>query len=126
MTAADVNWSDPKSIEAFVLWCITWDCPQHFYRTWPWRMVRAEVMALDRNECQLCKAQGKYTKAKVAHHVNHLRQRPDLALDIFFTDRFGKERRNIIAVCFDCHEAEHKRLDALHAQKNQPVTIERW
>lgn len=126
LKATDVDWGDGKSVTAFVGWCIVNDCVERFYKTYPWQRVRAEVMTLDHGECQLCKARGLYSPAKVAHHINYLRNRPDLALCIWYVDAAGQRRRNIIAVCNDCHEAEHKRLELLHQPKREPVTPERW
>ena len=127
MLASEVDWYDVQSVSRFVLWCIENDCMQHFYRTYQWRKVRDAVMALDHDECQLCRAEGRYARAKVAHHVNPLKLRPDLALSIWCTDTQGRRSRNIIAVCNPCHERIENRIEKLHAaNRKAPLTQERW
>ena len=69
-----------------------------------WRALSAEVLRLDRRECQLCKARGKFCRAVMVHHVNHVKHRPDLALDMFYTNADGNRKRNLISVCKTCHE----------------------
>ena len=78
----------------------------HRFYTWKkWRKIRAEVLKLDHNECVVCKAKHKRypQRAYVVHHVHHLKDRPDLALEIW--DEEGK--RNLISVCSSCHEELH-------------------
>ena len=54
-----------------------------FY-SWPeWRRLKAEVLRLDHFECQECRKKGRYTKGYIVHHINHLKDRPDLALSAF-------------------------------------------
>ena len=84
-----------------------------------------EVLALDHYECQYCKAKGRYRRAKVVHHVNHLRDRPDLALSIWFRDAKGIRRRQLISTCWDCHEEQHPERLRKKASK-PPLTPERW
>lgn len=74
-------------------------CPRRhgFYKTAAWRRMRAWVLARDCYECQACKRRGLVTKATDVHHIQHLSQRPDLALD----------PDNLIALCKSCHNAEH-------------------
>ena len=59
-------------------------------------------MRYDRYECQLCKAKGRYRKGVIVHHVKHLKDRPDLALQIW-----DGEERQLITVCKQCHEKLH-------------------
>ena len=76
-----------------------------FYVTAEWRSLSAYVIEkLDHNECQLCKAKGRYRRADLVHHVNHVKRRPELALDIYYTDADGERKRNLISVCKCCHE----------------------
>lgn len=100
-----------------------------FYRTYLWKQKSAEVRRLDRNECQICKARGRYRRAELVHHVNHLKDRPDLALDIYYTAADGTKRRNLISVCKDCHENvchPEKLLEAQRVKKQSFETPERW
>lgn len=75
-----------------------------FYVTGEWRGLSAQVLKEDRYECQLCRARGRYRKADLVHHVNHVKRRPDLALDMYYLDGDGKRKRNLISVCRQCHE----------------------
>ena len=50
-----------------------------FYNDRGWRRISHEVMREQHNECQLCRQHGRYSRAKVVHHVCYLRKRPDLA-----------------------------------------------
>lgn len=95
-----------------------------FY-SWPeWRELRTYVRSkMDRNECQHCKAKGRYRRGYIVHHVKHLRERPDLALSI--TDEETGERQ-LVTLCKLCHEEEHpESLRPVNA-KAEPVTEERW
>lgn len=94
-----------------------------FYWSSPWQRLRSYVLDLDRHECQICKARGRYSRADIVHHVKHLRERPDLALSVYDPDT---GERQLISVCKACHEAEHpealRRLDS----KSPALTPERW
>lgn len=92
-----------------------------FYVSPAWRARRKQVLALDRYECQRCKARGRYARAVVVHHVAHLKERPDLALSVFGDDG---QTRQLVSVCKQCHEM-------LHAQEfrcvvGDALTVERW
>ena len=69
---------------------------EHDFYYWPqWRAVRAEVLALDKGECQRCRElKHRYKHAVLVHHVKHLRDRPDLALSIWDGDE-----RQLVSVC---------------------------
>ena len=93
---------------------------------WPeWQRLRADVLQLDRFECQLCRARGRYSRATLVHHVKHLRDRPDLALSLF--DPATGERQ-LVSVCKRCHEAEHPEALQRHRfePREAPLTAERW
>ena len=95
-----------------------------FY-SWPeWERTRQQVLTLDHYECVRCKAHGKYSPAVLVHHVNHLKDAPELALSI--TDENGK--RQLVSLCRACHELEHpERLrPAWTAKIENPLTVERW
>lgn len=91
---------------------------------WPeWQSLRDEVIRLDRRECQLCKAKGRYRRATIVHHVKHLRDRPDLALSIWDPDT---GERQLVSVCKRCHEEEHPEALVPFRPKSEPLTVERW
>lgn len=99
--------------------------PHEFYTWVRWLAVRAEVLSLDKNECQCCREKYKrYRKADTVHHVNHFKDRPDLALEIYYNDPATHEkRRNLVSLCHDCHEEAH---GYRKRKKGEPLTEERW
>ena len=78
-----------------------------FYNGRQWRRLSHEIMTEQHHECQLCKERGRHRRARLIHHVNELKKRPDLAYERYYTDEHGTIRRNLIALCQDCHEAQH-------------------
>ena len=93
-----------------------------FYNSPQWRKLRKEVIAENKNECQDCKAKGYYTKANTVHHEQYVRKHPRLALSKTYTFK-GKEYKNLIPLCHDCHEARH---GYRQKEKKEPLTKERW
>ena len=80
---------------AYARWCIETDVHK-FYIWGKWLDKREEVLMMDRRECQRCKEKYKrYTKATTVHHINHLKKRPDLALEIFFYDIGEKKKKKL-------------------------------
>lgn len=101
-----------------------WDVTcKRFYNSNVWREVRAQVLKLDHNECQLCKDRGLFTQAQTVHHVIHLRDNPDLALSIYYSNK-----RQLISLCNDCHNKVHpEKSKAFKEDKEEePLTCERW
>ena len=96
-----------------------------FYTSRTWKRQRKEVLALDNNECQKCKSQGKYKRATMVHHVNHLKDRPDLAMEVWYIDAAGVKRRQLLSLCDDCHEEEHPERMRQNKPKPEPWP-ERW
>ena len=94
-----------------------------FYRSRTWKRVAHEVRQIDRNECQLCKACGRYSRGEIVHHIKHLRDRPDLAMDIY--DPITGERQ-LITVCKRCHEREHMGTLIKTGNKDGFTNEERW
>lgn len=56
----------------------------------------------------MCKKRGLFRKATIVHHIKHLKDRPDLALD----------ENNLISLCGSCHDIVHpeklKKHDNIH------------
>ena len=100
--------------------CMTDTEANAFYHTYEWTKKRAEVLKLDHNECQRCKANGRYTKATTVHHVKHLKDRPDLALSIWD----GNERQ-LVSLCQSCHNLEHPEK-ASKGKRKEVITKEFW
>ena len=97
-----------------------------FYVSYAWKKKRREVLAMDKCECQKCKARGRYSRATMVHHVKHLRDRPDLALSIWDVEPDGKKVRQLVSLCDGCHAAEHPEQLKRYKQKKKPLTEERW
>lgn len=109
----------------FARWCVENDT--HKFYVWAkWRKVRAKVLRSDRYECQRCKnVYHRYRRADTVHHVNHLKDRPDLALSMYYDDPVKQlRRRNLISLCHECHEELHGYRK--RAAEAEPVTEERW
>lgn len=98
-----------------------------FYKTQDWQMLRNEVLEEAHYECEKCRERGLYSRAKLVHHENEVRDRPDLALSKYYTDEEGNKKKNLLALCQNCHEEEHER--AYIGQTNSPkgfTNEERW
>ena len=105
------------------------DREHEFYDWDEWRRkMRPQVLKLDNNECQLCKAGGRVRSSSqgwrmIVHHVKHLRDRPDLALSVFDPDT---GERQLVTVCKECHERLHPEGQRQFAPASPPFTVERW
>ena len=88
-----------------------------FYQSKPWRSLRIEALERDHYECQECKRQGRVGPAQNVHHIKEVKTHPHLALDL----------NNVEAVCVNCHNKEHKRLEK-YIRKKKPkfMNEERW
>ena len=83
-----------------------------FYHTREWTAKRTEILARDKGACMRCRQRGRYTPATHVHHIKHLREAPELALD----------SDNLISLCGECHEAVHPEKHKRKGFRN----IERW
>ena len=70
---------------------------QQFYDSARWKRVAAKRMRMDGYKCQICKRYGRMVEATQVHHIEHLEDAPDRALDI----------TNLISLCRRCHNAQH-------------------
>lgn len=68
-----------------------------FYICKDWKKKRKEILRRDHYECQRCKQNHKVSKATTVHHIKHLKEHPELALD----------DDNLESLCSDCHNLEH-------------------
>lgn len=93
-----------------------------FYNGREWKKKRAEVLKLDNYECVICKAKGRYSKAAIVHHVKHLRDCPELGLEIYH-----EGQRQLVSLCKSCHEDQHPEAFMQNAKMfEEPLTVERW
>lgn len=119
----------------WILSLVAQDSMWQFYQSREWKRFRREILRTHPHRCYLCerkkparltllrmpweKQKGPDDKRPVAivHHVNEVRQRPDLALSEH--DEAGKP--NVIVICPACHWDEHHQRNTL-AEK----IPERW
>nr|DAO40316.1 MAG TPA: NinG recombination protein [Caudoviricetes sp.] len=97
-----------------------------FYCCTQWVQLSHRVMKMDKYECQICKERGRYRRAELVHHVNHVKDAPDKALDIWYKDADGNDQRNLISVCKDCHETVCHPERLRRYKSKPPLTRERW
>ncbi len=97
-----------------------------FYDSKEWRKKRKDILRRDHNECQLCKGKGKFARATTVHHIKPRQIYPELELCDYYTDEDGKQQRNLISVCRDCHESVCHPERLRHTVPGEPVTAERW
>ncbi len=102
------------------------DRVEQFYLTDDWRELRQDVLDDFHNECQECLKQGKVTTDELCvHHVNEVRNRPELALSRFFVDAEGQTQPNLVPLCKVCHNIVHEKLKK-HIKKDKFINEERW
>lgn len=94
------------------------------YKTKEWKKLREEVLKLDHYQCTRCgrifskkDIETGYTKKRsdtpVIHHNFEKEKYPEYKYDIWVkvseTADSEKIVRNLVTLCFDCHEIIHKR-----------------
>lgn len=70
---------------------------ENFYKSAKWIAKRKKILRRDKYMCQECRKYGKMTPATYVHHIQHLEDRPDLAL----------VDSNLESVCLACHNKLH-------------------
>ena len=96
-----------------------------FYKTKQWLDLKQSILNKFRNECQECLKLGKYSQARNVHHINEVKNRPDLALKEYYIDSStGETKRNLIPLCIDCHNKAHGRMCGNEHKKQ--LNEERW
>jgi len=96
-----------------------------FYQSKEWKELRTEVLEENFYECQRCLEEGKYTRATCVHHVNEVKERPDLALSKYYTDHKGEKHKQLLPLCNKCHNLIHDKLQSF-IDGNKFTNIERW
>lgn len=89
------------------------DEPWRFYKLSEWRKLRAIARRRDHNECQVCKEEGKHSRAEAVHHIIEMRDNTNLSLKL----------NNLICLCASCHNKEHDRMFYAKKKFKNP---ERW
>lgn len=101
-----------RTLESWIRELIAEDRLYRFYKSPEFRQIRAEVLRDYHNECKHCMEHGKYTRAKVVHHVHEVRDRPDLALTRWVREPDGSITENLVPLCQEHHEMAHGRAFA--------------
>ncbi|WP_416729210.1 HNH endonuclease [Fictibacillus sp. JL2B1089] len=70
---------------------------RRFYKSKAWKKCRKLVLIRDNHLCQNCFKKGKLTAADMVHHIEELKDKPELALN----------EDNLISLCNTCHNKEH-------------------
>lgn len=96
-----------------------------FYKDYYWRTLSLRIISENHGECYLCKKHGKYTKAKLVHHVKPLKNNPELAYCTTYVDKSG-EHIQLMPLCHSCHEAIHNRSEGDTKQPEGFTNVERW
>lgn len=86
-----------------------------FYVSTRWKHKREDILRRDNNECQMCKAEGGHSEATTVHHIKHLKDNPELAL----------EDSNLMSLCAECHNKVHPEKQKFKKKKPQ-LNEERW
>lgn len=123
-----------RSLESWIRELIRDGKLYKFYKTPEFQQLRREVLEDYHNECKRCRGRGRYTRAKVVHHVNEVRDRPDLALTRYIIKPDGTKVENLIPLCQMCHEEVHGRAwrgrnEEARAKKEEEAEAfapERW
>ena len=102
----------PKDIplSKYIRQLISRDQIAKFYLSEDWKELREDVLQTFHYECQECIKEGRYTKADCVHHINEVRQRPDLALSRYYVDDKGQRQYNLVPLCNTCHNIVHEKL----------------
>ena len=109
---------------------------KRFYDSAVWKHKRDQILKRDHYECQECRRRindavkagtvidgpdRRIRRAVMVHHIQELRDHPDLALD----------DDNLTSVCHECHDRIHGRdADGLskyrYTARKKQVTEEKW
>lgn len=123
-----------RSLESWIRELIAEGRLYRFYKSEEFQELRAQVLRDHHNECAECAKRGKYRRAKVVHHVHEVRDRPDLALSMYYRDADGTVKPNLVPLCQECHERAHGRayagrgedMQAKREQEAEQRFPERW
>lgn len=94
-----------------------------FYKSKEWLELREKILKENHNECEWCRKQGKISRAEQVHHVQYVKKHPELAMSRHYQYK-GVKKKNLIALCHDCHDKAHDRMR--YKKQRKPVTEERW
>ena len=114
------------SLRTYILRLIKQNEIEKFYLTEDWRELRQRVLDDHHHECQECLKLGRITTNELCvHHVNEVKERPDLALSRYYVDENGQRQPNLIPLCKKCHNIIHEKLYK-YSRQNKFENDERW
>ena len=126
-----------QELGAWIRQLIEMDKLYKFYKSRQWLELKEDVMKEQHYECQECLKKGILTTSNkidnkeedvknklTVHHIQFVKNYPELALSKFYYYK-GIQYRNLITVCFDCHNKLHKRFNYKETNKKQ-LNEERW
>ena len=102
-----------------------------FYNSKEWKRKRIEILERDKSECQDCVQRlkdaaeneiiltgedRKIRRAQEVHHIQELREHPELKLD----------DSNLISLCTQCHNIRHGRNPKRFMRRKKRLTEEKW
>lgn len=90
------------------------DRTDEFYNSKAWRRLSHRVIREEHGECRLCRSEHRLTRAVLVHHIQPLREHPELAY----------ERSNLMPLCHDCHERLHER--GIYTAPSGYTNEEKW
>lgn len=96
-----------------------------FYHCKYWKRKKEKVQKEFHYECPRCKENKKLTllsRRDPVHHIKELKTFPQYALSEYFIDVDGKRKRNLIPLCFNCHNEIHNRFNI----KKSFINEEKW
>lgn len=100
------------------------------YKCAEFTRLKKRILEKNHFECALCKENNKITRANTVHHIQEVKKHPELAFEEFYIDRDGIKQKNLIPLCFDCHNAIHERYGYRPNQTKEKsetfVNEERW
>lgn len=120
-----INIPTDISLSRYIRELIQTDKLYRFYKSKEWIELRQDVLQEHHYECQVCSERGRYTRADCVHHINEVKNRPDLALSKFYIDKHGNKQKNLIPLCNRCHNDIHDKLGNWQ-KTNKFSNAERW
>ena len=104
---------------------------KEFYNSSAWKHKRMEILERDHYECQDCRQRlrnaakegrllsgrdRKIWPAEEVHHIQELKEYPELALN----------NDNLISLCTQCHNLRHGRNPYKFVRRTKRLTEEKW
>lgn len=113
---------------------------RRFYKSQPWRRLRAHVLAEFHWESydEMQESPRRYMPAETVHHEWHVEEFPGMALSEFWTDEHGRRWRNLWPLSLEAHNVRHGRFRKIEREdepkptgehtnsRQKPLTQERW